>query len=126
MPGIISVEHYFRRGEVIHIDYNICFEKGKRLRIPERVPCRLTQNLVKLFGMSGVEGLFRSACERTLETLRSGRETLMCLGRNSIENLWLERRIEILFYIKTRLIYLFIFSECGIFSLNSSDFSNQN
>ena len=69
----------FRRGEVIHIDYNICFEKGKRLRIPERVPCRLTQNIVRLFGMSGVEGLFRSACERTLETLRSGRETLMCL-----------------------------------------------
>ena len=79
LPGIISVEHYFRRGEVIHIDYNICFEKGKRLRIPERVPCRLTQNIVRLFGMSGVEGLFRSACERTLETLRSGRETLMCL-----------------------------------------------
>ena len=49
----------FRRGEVIHIDYNICFEKGKRLRIPERVPCRLTQNIVKLLGMSGVEGLFR-------------------------------------------------------------------
>ena len=69
----------FKRGEVIHIDYNICFEKGKRLRIPERVPCRLTQNLVKLFGMSGVEGLFRSACERTLQTLRSGKETLMCL-----------------------------------------------
>ena len=36
-----------KSGEVIHIDYNVCFEKGKNLRIPERVPCRLTQNIVR-------------------------------------------------------------------------------
>jgi len=41
------------RGEIIHIDYNICFEKGKNLRIPEQVPCRLTQNIVSLFGLTG-------------------------------------------------------------------------
>lgn len=28
-------------GEVIHIDYNVCFEKGKNLRIPERVSQKL-------------------------------------------------------------------------------------
>ena len=69
----------FKRGEVIHIDHNICFEKGKNLRIPERVPCRLTQNVVRLFGLTGVEGVFRSACEQTLESLRGGKDTLMCL-----------------------------------------------
>ena len=47
------------QGQVVHIDYNISFEKGRILRIPEKVPCRLTQNIVSVFGVSGVEGLFR-------------------------------------------------------------------
>jgi PI-3-kinase-related kinase SMG-1 len=66
-------------GEVVHIDYNISFEKGKNLRIPERVPCRLTQNIVSAFGVSGVEGLFRQSCEHTLRVLRRGRDTLLTL-----------------------------------------------
>ena len=68
-----------KSGEVIHIDYNCCFEKGKNLRIPERVPCRLTQNIVDVFGISGVNGVFRLSCEHVLETMRSGRETLLTL-----------------------------------------------
>ena len=70
-----------KSGEVIHIDYNVCFEKGKNLRIPERVPCRLTQNIVSVFGLSGVEGggVFRGSCEHALESIRGGKETLMTL-----------------------------------------------
>ena len=68
-----------KSGEVIHIDYNCCFEKGKNLRIPERVPCRLTQNVLNVFGITGVEGVFRMSCEHVLETMRSGRETLLTL-----------------------------------------------
>ena len=59
--------------------FNISFEKGRNLRIPERVPCRLTQNLVSVFGASGMEGLFRQSCEHTLRLMRSGRETLLTL-----------------------------------------------
>ena len=66
-------------GEIIHIDYNVCFEKGRNLRIPEHVPCRLTQNIVRLFGLTGVEGVFRLSCEHTLETMRAGRETFLTL-----------------------------------------------
>ena len=66
-------------GEIIHIDYNVCFEKGRNLRIPEHVPCRLTQNIVRLFGTTGVEGVFRLSCEHTLETMRNGRETFLTL-----------------------------------------------
>jgi PI-3-kinase-related kinase SMG-1 len=61
----------FKRGEIIHIDYNVCFEKGAKLRIPEKVPCRLTQNMVNVFGVTGTDGLFRLSCERTMEILRS-------------------------------------------------------
>ena len=39
----------------MHIDYNVCFEKGRSLRVPERVPFRMTQNLETALGLTGVE-----------------------------------------------------------------------
>lgn len=42
-------------GEVVHIDYNVCFEKGKTLRVPEKVPFRLTPNIREALGVTGVE-----------------------------------------------------------------------
>ncbi|XP_053606534.1 serine/threonine-protein kinase SMG1 isoform X2 [Plodia interpunctella] len=66
-------------GEVVHIDYNVCFEKGRALRVPEKVPFRLTPNLVTALGVTTVEGIFRLACEHVLRTMRRGRETLLTL-----------------------------------------------
>lgn len=63
-------------GDVVHVDFNCLFEKvclwmdpvpeslaelhrllqGKMLDTPERVPFRLTQNIVDGLGISGVEG----------------------------------------------------------------------
>lgn len=78
-------------GEVVHIDYNVCFEKGKikvdfyirveyilvkvqkyndlsfqgkSLRVPEKVPFRMTQNIETALGVTGVEGVFRLSCEQ--------------------------------------------------------------
>lgn len=42
-------------GELVHIDYNVCFEKGKTLRVPEKVPFRMTPNLEHALGVTGVE-----------------------------------------------------------------------
>ncbi|PNF25697.1 hypothetical protein B7P43_G16148, partial [Cryptotermes secundus] len=42
-------------GEVVHIDYNVCFEKGKTLRVPEKVPFRMTPNIRTALGVTGVE-----------------------------------------------------------------------
>lgn len=66
-------------GEVVHIDYNVCFEKGKNLRVPERVPYRMTHNIEAALGVTGTEGVFRNACEQVLRTMRRGRETLLTL-----------------------------------------------
>ncbi|XP_066151447.1 serine/threonine-protein kinase SMG1 [Euwallacea fornicatus] len=66
-------------GDVVHIDYNVCFEKGKTLRVPEKVPFRLTPNIKEALGITGVEGIFRLACENVLKTMRKGRETLLTL-----------------------------------------------
>lgn len=69
----------FRSGEVIHIDYNVCFEKGRRLRVPELVPYRLTQNLFGALGITGVDGQFKTAAEETLRVLRKHKEVLVTL-----------------------------------------------
>ncbi|KAH8396306.1 hypothetical protein KR222_007688, partial [Zaprionus bogoriensis] len=66
-------------GDIVHIDYNVCFEKGRTLRIPERVPFRLTQNMVHALGITGVEGAFRLGCEYVLKVMRKERETLLTL-----------------------------------------------
>ncbi|KXS17964.1 kinase-like protein [Gonapodya prolifera JEL478] len=69
----------FSAGEMVHIDFNVCFEKGKQLRVPETVPFRLTKNILGALGFLGVEGLFRRAAEDTLKVLRSSREVLLTL-----------------------------------------------
>ncbi|XP_063718237.1 serine/threonine-protein kinase SMG1-like [Symsagittifera roscoffensis] len=66
-------------GELVHIDYNVCFEKGKNLRVPEKVAFRLTQNLVAALGVTGYEGKFRIVAENVMKTLKKGRETLLTL-----------------------------------------------
>ncbi|XP_070580922.1 serine/threonine-protein kinase SMG1-like [Ptychodera flava] len=66
-------------GEVVHIDYNVCFEKGRNLRVPERVPFRMTPNIESALGVTGTEGVFRLSCEQVLKTMRKGRETLLTL-----------------------------------------------
>lgn len=40
---------------MVHIDFNVCFDKGKRLRVPESVPFRFTRILRQPLGPAGVE-----------------------------------------------------------------------
>ncbi|GLI61976.1 hypothetical protein VaNZ11_004542, partial [Volvox africanus] len=68
-----------REAGVVHIDYNVCWEKGTKLRVPEVVPFRLTQMLSTALGVGGLEGVFRTACEATLGCLRRHREALVGL-----------------------------------------------
>ncbi|KDR84098.1 hypothetical protein GALMADRAFT_219929 [Galerina marginata CBS 339.88] len=64
-------------GDVVHVDLNCLFEKGKSLETPERVPFRLTQNIIDGLGVGGVEGVFRISCEVTLQLLRDNKDSLM-------------------------------------------------
>ncbi|KAF1780707.1 Serine/threonine-protein kinase SMG1 [Phytophthora cactorum] len=68
-------------GDIVHIDHNVCFDKGLRLKVPEIVPFRLTPMLQDAFGFTGVEGRFRVAFETTLRIVRSDsvREALLTL-----------------------------------------------
>ena len=66
-------------GELVHIDYNICFEKGHLLRVPEMVPFRMTNLLQHALGPCGLKGGFTAACELSLGVMRDHRQTLLML-----------------------------------------------
>ncbi len=53
------------------------FGKGLTLEKPERVPFRLTPNIVDALGLSGVEGLFSAASECTMHVMRANQQTMM-------------------------------------------------
>lgn len=65
--------------EIVHIDLGIAFEQGKYLPTPEMVPFRLTRDVVDGMGLSGVEGVFRSGCVKTMEVLRNNQDTILTL-----------------------------------------------
>jgi ataxia telangiectasia mutated family protein len=82
-------------GEVVHIDLGIAFDQvrfceppncsliaeqffqGKLLTIPERVPFRMTADIVDGMGPSGTSGVFQRCSEETLRVLREESELIM-------------------------------------------------
>ncbi|KAK1363096.1 serine/threonine-protein kinase ATM, partial [Heracleum sosnowskyi] len=65
--------------EVVHIDLGVAFEQGLMLKTPERVPFRLTRDIVDGMGITGVEGVFRRCCEETLSVMRTNKEALLTI-----------------------------------------------
>lgn len=63
-------------GATVHVDFNCLFDKGRTFEVPERVPFRLTHNMVDGLGVTGTEGVFRKACEVTMRILRLNKESL--------------------------------------------------
>lgn len=66
-----------RSGEVVHIDLGIAFDQGKRLPVPERVPFRMTRDMVDGMGYSGTQGVFQRCAEETLRVLREQSDVVM-------------------------------------------------
>ncbi|KAG9243553.1 protein kinase-like protein rad3 [Calycina marina] len=66
-------------GGTFHVDFNCLFEKGLTFARPERVPFRLTHNMVDAMGIYGYHGPFRKSSELTLKLLRQHEETLMTI-----------------------------------------------
>ncbi|KAJ7247652.1 hypothetical protein B0H12DRAFT_1124902 [Mycena haematopus] len=66
-----------KTGEVVHIDLGIAFDQGKLLNVPERVPFRMTSDIVDGMGAAGTSGVFQRCAEETLRVLREGSEVIM-------------------------------------------------
>ncbi|KAM9801505.1 serine-protein kinase ATM [Neosynchiropus ocellatus] len=65
--------------ELVHIDLGVAFEQGKILPTPETVPFRLSRDIVDGMGITGVEGVFRQCCEKTMEVMRSSQEAVLTI-----------------------------------------------
>ncbi|XP_075107784.1 serine/threonine-protein kinase ATM isoform X4 [Nicotiana tabacum] len=65
--------------EVVHIDLGVAFEQGLMLKTPERVPFRLSRDIIDGMGVTGVEGVFRRCCEETLSVMRTNKEALLTI-----------------------------------------------
>lgn len=64
----IMIDH--QSGELIQIDLNMILELGKSLRIPERVPFRLTRDIVDAMGPFGLQAPFMANSVRAMSVLR--------------------------------------------------------
>ncbi|KAI9598166.1 hypothetical protein BDF19DRAFT_420456 [Syncephalis fuscata] len=65
--------------EVVHIDLGIAFDQGKLLPTPERVPFRLTRDMIDGMGITGTEGVYRKGCEEVLRVLRENSSDLLAI-----------------------------------------------
>lgn len=81
-------------GDTVHVDLNCLFDKGSTFEIPERVPFRLTQNLVDGLGITGVEGVFRKAAEITMNILREHKDSLMSVLEAMVHDPLVEWNLE--------------------------------
>ena len=50
-----------------------------RDKYPEKVPFRLTRMLTRAMEVSGIEGSYRSTCERTMSVLRDNKDSLVAM-----------------------------------------------
>mmetsp|Transcript_2421 Transcript_2421/g.9105 ORF Transcript_2421/g.9105 Transcript_2421/m.9105 type:complete len:2544 (-) Transcript_2421:94-7725(-) len=73
-------------GEVVHIDFDCLFEKGKKLAIAEQVPFRLTSNLVDGMGINQFEGVFRRTATIILSLMRKNRDAITTIFRAFIND----------------------------------------
>ena len=67
-------------GQVIHIDFGDCFDVAAvRERYPEKIPFRLTRQLVNALEVSGVDGTFRITAERMMDLIRKNSDSIMAM-----------------------------------------------
>jgi len=73
-------------GEVTHVDFDCIFEKGAKLKIPEIVPFRLTQNIMDAFGIFKEKGVFQRSSELVLRVLRKNQINVMSFLTAAFKN----------------------------------------
>ncbi|VDP62041.1 unnamed protein product [Schistosoma mattheei] len=68
-------------GDLVHVDFSCVFNNGLTLPWPERVPFRLTRNMVHAMGPTGYEGTFRRCSEAVMRLLRHEIDPLLAVFR---------------------------------------------
>ena len=77
-PSNLMIEQ--SSGQVIHIDFGDCFDvAAARERYPEKIPFRLTRQLVNALEACGVDGSFRITAERMMDLVRKNSDSIMAM-----------------------------------------------
>ncbi|EED89568.1 phosphatidylinositol 3-kinase (PI3K)-like protein [Thalassiosira pseudonana CCMP1335] len=88
-------------GRVLHIDFGDCFEVAMhREKFPEKVPFRLTRMLTRAMEVSGIEGSYRSTCERTMAVLRDNKDSLVAMLEAFVYDPLISWRVRVLSSLK--------------------------
>ena len=95
-------------GGIVHVDFDLIFDKARLLQIPETVPFRLTQCIVDGLGIGGTSGSFNYSCSLVLEVLKSKKQRLLNVLQAFVDDPLLDsdksgRRSTILLEIDRRL-----------------------
>ncbi|KAI4292817.1 serine/threonine-protein kinase ATR [Pancytospora philotis] len=64
-------------GDTVHVDLNCIFDRGRAFDIPERVPFRLTHNIVDGCGSLGLAGTFTHTMCYTLRLMRANKDMIL-------------------------------------------------
>ena len=65
-----------KTGACVHVDFNCLFEKGLTFEKPEKVPFRLTHNMVDAMGPAGHQGTFFATGVTIFKILRQHRDLI--------------------------------------------------
>lgn len=79
-----------KTGLVVHVDFNAVFGKGETFTVPERVPFRLTPNMINAMGLAGYEGAYRRVAEITMAVLRKNHEMVVSVLETFVHDPLLE------------------------------------
>ncbi|CAG7834749.1 unnamed protein product [Allacma fusca] len=74
-----------KAGYFIHVDFSLVFGKGATLRVPEKVPFRLTQNICSALKYPGQSGSFKFLLEKFISAMQESKEIAMFGVRNVAE-----------------------------------------
>jgi phosphatidylinositol kinase/protein kinase (PI-3 family) len=61
-------------GKLIHVDFSLVFGRGEKLKVPELVPFRLTQNFSNALQYPGTDGAFMTYMKDFLWTFQNNSE----------------------------------------------------
>lgn len=64
-------------GDILHIDFDCIFEKGKYLPVPETIPFRLTRNIEAPMGAFKAYGLYRFYFLKVCEFFQKNEENIL-------------------------------------------------
>lgn len=81
-------------GDIMHVDFNMLLNSGEVLGVPEKVPFRLTRNIVDGFGPTGIEGRFRTTFERVMRMMKSEKAAILRLLKSFVYDPLIDWRID--------------------------------